>query len=105
MHRDGGTCPDQLWERNDYPYQYFDLLFDIMEIYFTYGFFFLLLPNFAATAVKTRRFGGWERAVGSPSVPIPCAMGTSASPRDVPGSVPTKAETKLTPLHFGHLKS
>ena len=38
LHRDGGTWPDQ----------YFDLLFNITELYFTYGIL----------------------------VPIPCAMGT-----------------------------
>ena len=32
MNRDGGTCPDQLWERKYCPYKYFDLLFIVTII-------------------------------------------------------------------------
>ena len=62
LHREGGACPDQLWERKDCPYQYYDLLFIEWKFIFHSAFniivFCKLLLNLAATAVKTPQFGG-----------------------------------------------
>ena len=48
LHRDEGTCPEQLWERKDCPYQYFDYLTyrkNILHCAFNIIFFCKLLPN------------------------------------------------------------
>ena len=80
LHRDGGACPDQLWERKDCPYQYYDLLFIEWKFIFHSAFNNSFLQTLAKRGGHRREdapIWGGGHAARSPSVRIPRAMGTS----------------------------